>query len=162
VAFYLQIPGIKGSATEVKHKDWVKADSIDLGNRRNIHVRPGSSNDREFSAPTISDLILTKELDASSPYLYQKSLTGESLGKVIIQACNLSKNDHVYLEYTIYDVMISHYDISGVSPEDHDDFKETIHLNFTKVQMKYVPQSANGQMGSQIISGYDIGQASKL
>ena len=51
-----------------------------------MYVKPGSASDREYSVPSISDLILTKELDASSPYLYQKSLMGESLGKVVIQA----------------------------------------------------------------------------
>jgi type VI secretion system secreted protein Hcp len=161
VAFYLQISSIKGSVTEGKHKGWIKLDSMDLGNQRDIYVKPGSSADREYSFPKISDLILTKELDVSSPYLYQKSLTGESLDKVVIQACNLS-NNQVYLEYTLSDVMISHYDLSGISPDDHDHLKETVHLNFTKVQMKYVPTSASGQAGSQVVAGYDIGTAGKL
>ena len=68
----------------------------------------------------------------------------------------------MYLEYTLSDVVISHYDLSGIAPEDHDHFKETVHLNFTKVQMKYVPTNAGGKSGSPIISGYDIGAASKL
>jgi type VI secretion system secreted protein Hcp len=162
MAFYLQIPNIKGSVTDSKYKGWIKVDSLDLCNERSIHVKVGSSSDREYSMPKISDMTLTKELDASSPYLYQNSLVGDSLGKIVIQACNVSKDNHVYLEYTLYDAMISHYDICGASPNDHDDLKETIQLNFTKVQMKYVSQDAGGRSGSPIVTGYDLGAATKL
>ena len=162
MAFYLQIPSIKGSATHDKHKGWIKLDSLDLCNERSLYVKPGSSADREYSTPKISDITLTKELDASSPYLYQHSIAGDSLGKVVIQACNISNGDHVYLEYTFYDAMISHYEICGISPTDKDDLKETIRINYTKVQMKYVPQDASGRSGSPVITGYDIGKAEKL
>ena len=162
MAFYLQIPSIKGSVTDSKHKGWIKVDSLDLCNERSIHVEPGSGANREYSTPRISDLILAKELDASSPYLFQKSLTGSTLGKIVIQACNISNNKQVYLEYTLHDALISHYHISGVSPDDHDSCKEMVHLNFTKVQMKYIPQGANGKSSSPLISGYDIGEAQKM
>jgi type VI secretion system secreted protein Hcp len=162
MAFYLQIPKIKGSATHEKHKGWIKLDSLDLCNNRPMHVNLGSGADRDYSRPQISDVTLVKELDASSPYLYQNSFEGKSLDKVIIHACNVSKGNHVYLEYTLYDAMISYYDICGSSANDQDDLRETIKINFTKIQMKYISQDASGRPGTPTVTGFDIRAATKL
>ena len=101
-------------------------------------------------------------MDKASPKLFEESCTGTSLGDVTIHACRTSDGLDEYLEYKLSNVIVSHYDVSAADNGENDDLLETVHLNFTKVQMKYIPRNANNQSESPIIAGYSLETASKL
>jgi len=161
---YMKIPNIQGSTTEKTHSGWIELKSMDFGTHRNISVQPGSVSDRENYILRISDFSVTKILDQSSPELFEASCVGASNGTVIIQACRTSPNGFDdYLQYTLSDAIISHYDINGFSSDsESDEPVETVRLNFTKIEMKYVPRDSSNRSGSPVICGYDIEKATKL
>ena len=160
--FFMKIENVTGSSTSKNHQGWITLESLDFGMRRSISVHPGMTNNRETSTPKIGDFVIIKSMDKSSPHLFEKSCTGTSLGEVIIHACRTSDSLEEYLEYKLQDVMISHYDVNGASPESQDTLSETLHLNFTQVQMKYVPRNSENKSESPIISGYDVSKATKM
>ncbi len=59
-------------------------------------------------------------------------------------------------------VMLSHYDISSHSPKATDMLMETLHLNFTQAQMKFVPRDASNTEKNPIIAGFDLEKAAKM
>jgi type VI secretion system secreted protein Hcp len=163
VSFYLKIKNIDGDVTSKGHEKSIRLKSMVFGVVRNLSVRPGHTSDREAGSPKIGDLVVTKIVDKSSPYLFEASCAYNSLGQVTIDACGSSKDTEKYLQYVLSDAMISAYEINGISDdEDEEKFIETIHLNFTKVEMKYIPHNSENKPLAPISAGYDIEKATKI
>jgi type VI secretion system secreted protein Hcp len=121
--------------------------------RRPRHFQPArGSSDREASAPTVSDIVITKPTDIATVNLLRESLAGE--GQVV--TIDFSKTDKgaltVYLSYTLTNTVISGYSISsgGDLPE------ESISLNFTKIQCRDLLPGAANENGSPATVSYDL------
>ena len=161
MSFFMQIQGISGSATERNHQNWIVLNSIDFGVHRQITTKAGHSSNRESSAPKIGEVTVTKSIDKSSPQLLEASCVGASNGTVVIHGTHTNTGN--YVEYTLSDVIISHYDATGVAGEsDKDEILETIGLNFTKIEMKFIPKGADNRPQSPISAGYDLTKATKI
>jgi len=162
MAIYMQLSNIQGSVSTKGFEHMIELDSFDLGTSRNIKNKVGHQSDREYGVPNISDFIVSKMLDKSSPYLFEASLVGDSLGEVKIYACGSSGNSDKYLEYTFSDAMLSHYSIAGTANKEVDEKPyEILHLNFTKVEMKYIPRNSSNQALAPISAGYNLVTATK-
>lgn len=75
---YMQYSGITGDAQSVGHTQWIEVDSFQFGVGRGISSPTGGSSDRESSAPSVSEIVVTKPTDAASPSLFQECLGGPS------------------------------------------------------------------------------------
>ena len=162
MSFYMKVDGLKGSVTARNHTDWMQLESFDFGTHRSIHLNPGHVTDRETSLATVGDFRVTKHVDASSPYLLVNSCTGKSLGTVVIHACHSGNASDPYLVYTLSEVILSQYEISGNAPESTDQLLESLHLNFTQVQMQFVPRDASNSAQNPIVTGFNLATATKL
>jgi type VI secretion system secreted protein Hcp len=146
---------IKGDVTEEGHKDWIELNSFQWGVGRGISSPTGGSADRESSAPSISEITVTKASDSASPKVLNEALQGE--GKtVIIDFCKTDKGKlEVYMTYTLTDCMISGYSLSSGG----DRPSESLSLNFTKVEYKNTPMDkTNAAAGPETVT-YDIAAA---
>ncbi len=65
-------------------------------------------------------------------------------------------------DYILEDTIISHYDVTGIDSDETSELLETVHLNFTKLQMKFIPRDANNQPEGPLVSGYDLAQGVPL
>jgi type VI secretion system secreted protein Hcp len=146
---------LKGDVTEDGHKTWIELNSFQWGVGRGISSPTGGSADRESSAPSVSEITVTKATDVSSPKVLNEALQGE--GKtVIIDFCKTDKGKmEVYMTYTLTNTMISGYSISSGG----DRPSESLSLNFTKVEYKNIPQAAEGAASSPETVGYDLASA---
>jgi len=146
---------IKGDVTEEGHKDWIECNSFQWGVGRGISSPTGGSKDRESSAPSVSEIVVTKATDTASPKILNEALQGE--GKtVIIDFCKTDKGKlEVYMTYTLTNTMISGYSLSSGG----DRPSESLSLNFTKVEYKNIPQAAEGAAASPETVGYDMSTA---
>jgi type VI secretion system secreted protein Hcp len=149
---------IKGDVTEAGHKTWVEVNSFQWGVGRGISSPTGASADRESSAPSISEITLTKAQDISSILLLKEALQGEGQ-TVIIDFVKTEKSQlTVYLTFTLTNTMISGYSISSGG----DRPQESISLNFTKVECKTTPLNADGTAGSPQVVTYDLSTATTV
>lgn len=146
---------IKGDVTEEKHKDWIEVNSFQWGVGRGISSPTGGSADRESSAPSISEIVVTKPTDLSSTKLLDATLQGE--GKtVIIDFCKTDKaNLEVYMTYTLTNTMISGYSLSSGG----DRPSESLSLNFTKIEFKNIPMGQANDAASPETVAYDLALA---
>ena len=146
---------VKGDVNEPGHKEWVELNSLKWGLGRGIRSPVGRSADRESSAPSISEVTVTKASDISTIKIMNEALQGK--GKTVIIDFGKTSADtmEVFMTYTLTNCMISGYSVNGSG----DRPSETLTLNFTKFECKNIPNTADGSAGSPESITYDIAQA---
>src|SRR5436190_4359593 len=104
---------VKGDVTTIGFADWIELDSFQLGVSRNV-TSGASGAAREGTAPSISEIAITKHLDASSTKLYNDALAGDGDTKVTIKMTTTTKNKtETYLTYELTDCAVSSYAVSS-------------------------------------------------
>jgi len=146
---------ITGDVTEEGHATWIELGSLQWGVGRGISSPTGGSADRESSAPSVSEITVTKATDSASVKLLDEALEGE--GKTVI--IDFAKTDkgklEVYMTYTLTNCMISGYSLSSGG----DRPSESLSLNFTKVEFKNTPMKSANDPGSPETVTYDLALA---
>ena len=110
---YINIDGIKGEATDDKHKDWIEVLSY------SHHMAMPVSNTRSSAGGGTSgrtqhgDFVVTKYIDLSSPKLYEAVSTGKHFGKVTFDMCRAGGSQVPYLQITMEQVVISNVHQNG-------------------------------------------------
>jgi type VI secretion system secreted protein Hcp len=146
---------IPGDATESTHVGWIELNSFQWGVGRGISSPTGGSNDRESSAPSVSEITITKDQDVATVPLINESFQGEGQ-TVIIDFCKTDKGQlQVYLTFTLTNTMISGYSVSSGG----DRPSESLSLNFTKIEVKSTQMDATNADASPVVVTYDLGQA---
>jgi type VI secretion system secreted protein Hcp len=149
---------IKGDVTAEGHKGadgWVEVDSFKFGIGRGISSPTGGSADRESSAPSVSEVIVTKPADVSSIPFVEASLFGEGVD-VTIDFVKTDKGKlEVYQSFKLENAMVSglSVDSSGDRP------RETLSLNFTRFEYGFNQMGAGGALGQTPKMAWDIGLA---
>lgn len=152
MAIYLKYEGIDGDATHEQHKKWLDIKRLTWGVGRAVTTPVGSAHNREASEPHVSEVSVTKTMDASSPKFFTEGCTGKQGKKVTIHLVTTGSPGDTYVEYILTNALVSGYNIStdGDRPVEH------INLNFTKMEVKYVPYDANHKPQSPIVASYDL------
>ena len=152
MAIYMDFDGVKGDVTTAEYKGWIELNSFQFGVSRAVSSGAGGAT-RESSAPSISEIVVSKYLDASSPKLYQDSLAGAFDTKVTIKMTSTTKNKvETFLTYELTDCGVSSYSQSsgGDAPV------ESLSLNFTKIMMTPTPLDKSGQVKKGDVVTYDL------
>lgn len=152
---YMKYEGIDGDVTESGHEKWIELNSFQWGVGRGISSPTGASADRESSAPSISEIVVTKTSDKSTPKLMSEAVQGE--GKTVeIHFVKTEKGKlTTYQTYKLTNTMISSY--SQSSGGDHP--SESLSLNFTKVEWSQTGLKADGSPGTPERGSYDLATA---
>src|SRR5437764_495511 len=141
---YMNYNSIPGDTTAQKHEKWIELSSFQWGVGRGISSPTGGAADRESSAPSVSEITVSHTPDMSSNKLLNEALQGEGQ-KVIIDFCKTEKGQlEVYMQYTLTDCMISGFSLSSGG----DRPQESLSLNFTKVESKFIGLDETGKLGS--------------
>lgn len=158
---YIKYGDIKGDSTAEGHKGsdgWVEINSFQFGIGRGIASPVGGSDDREASAPSVSEIVTSKPMDVSSVAWLEASLWGEGVD-VTIDFCKTDKDKlEVYAQYKLYQCMVSGYSVSSGG----DRPSESISLNFTKFEYVFTAMKDSNAAGDNPRTGYDIGKAKKV
>ncbi len=145
---------IKGDATADGHKDWIELNSFQWGVGRGISSPTGGSKDRESSAPSISEISVTKAQDAATGKLLTEAYQGEGV-KVVIDFCKTDSGKlETYLTYELEDTMISGYSTSSGG----DRPSESLSLNFVTVNVVPKVADKDGKVSNGDAIKYDVGQ----
>ena len=146
---------LKGDVTEGGHKQWIEVNSFQWGVGRGISSPTGGSADRESSAPSISEIVVTKPQDISSVGLLTEAYQGDGV-KVQLDFCRTNKDQmQVYLTIELENVMISGYSVSSGG----DRPQESISLNFTKITYKGTQMKPDGSGAGPANISYDLATA---
>ena len=139
---YLQIPEVKGES--VARPGWIEISSFQWGVGRGVSSPTGGSAGRESSAPSVSEIVVTKVTDKASPLLSQCAAKGCHYPKATLMVRKAGGTQQEYLQYVLTNVWVSAYHASSGG----DRPTESLTLNFAKIEMKYAPQESTTARGA--------------
>jgi type VI secretion system secreted protein Hcp len=113
----------------------------------------GSTADREASAPSVSEVTVTKLLDAATPKLLEDALRGDMSTKVIVHFVRTDKDKLIdYLQVTLTNTGVSGHSLSTSG----DRPSESLSLNFTAVEFSNTPAGADTKAEAKTVISYDM------
>ena len=133
--------GIKGDATAESHTDWITLQSCQFGVGRGIATPTGSAENREASTASVSEVTVTKSMDAASGPLWQELVKNTSGKDVTIDFTSTSAGgDNTYMYMKLTNTLVSGMSFSSGG----DRPMESLSMNFTKIETKYMVQAKEG------------------
>jgi type VI secretion system secreted protein Hcp len=143
-----------GDATEKNHVDWIKLSSASFGSGRSITTLTGRAADREAGTAQMSEMTITKDLDAASMNLFKAACVGngEKMEFHVTRAGTLDdKSEVVYLKYILENALVTSFasQSTGGKPV------ETLTINFGKLTMTYTPQDPAAADASPITVAFN-------
>ena len=159
MAIYMKYGDIAGGVTTDGFKDWIQLHSFQWGIGRGVSTPHGSEDTREGSEPSVSEVVVTKRMEKSSPKLWQDAVGGDFSAKVTITFTSTTKDKvESYLEYTFTDTGLSGYSASAGAD---DPPSESLSLNFAKVSWKYSALDAKTGSKPDVV-GWDLTAQKKM
>ena len=148
----MKFGSIDGDVTTQGYKNWIELNSFQYGVARGVSSGAGGAT-RESSAPSISEIVVTKHFDKASAKLYQDSVAGTFDTKVEIKMNTTTKNaTETFLTFELTDCGVSSYSLSsgGDAP------MESLSLNFVKIMVTPTPLDKSGQIKKGDVVSYDL------
>nr|WP_245214319.1 type VI secretion system tube protein Hcp [Pararoseomonas indoligenes] len=148
----MKFGNVNGQVTTEGFVKWIELNSMQVGVGRGVSTGGGGQT-REASAPSISEVVVTKPFDAASSGLFEDAVAGSFDTKVQIKFTTTTKNKvDTFLTYDLTDCGVSGYSTTsgGDLPQ------ESISLNFTKIMISPSLLDIKGtpQAGSKVT--YDL------
>ncbi|MBI3899441.1 MAG: type VI secretion system tube protein Hcp [Gammaproteobacteria bacterium] len=153
--------GIRGESSDSGHKNWIDIVSFSWGTSRRITSATSTQGDRESSNAKITDLILTKKMDSSSPKLFLESCCGTGKNVMLhLTKTGSGVGADVFMEYNLKKALISKYEVGGEAA-DMDRPTEVITISFVELDLRYTPYNDNNQATSPIAVGFNTATNTK-
>jgi len=122
-AGYIKFDGIDGEATDNNHENWINLLAFD-----NDFFPLTNSLFTKGETDALDEIVISKNLDKSSPKLAEAIAMGKIFPKVLIEFCN--DGFQCLLSYDLTNVMITSYSINGSGTSIPT---EEISLNYEKI-----------------------------
>jgi type VI secretion system secreted protein Hcp len=155
--FLLKLDGIDGESKRDGHEKWIEIESWSWGvaNAGSSSVGSGAGTGQAM----LQDFNFTVEHGVSSPLLFQFCATGAPIAKAELHVRKSGGKQEVYITWKFTDVHLGHYatgaSSGGPLPLDQVSF------NFTKLEVEYKPQKADGSLGTAIPGSFDVKTGTK-
>ncbi|TQV66930.1 type VI secretion system tube protein Hcp [Exilibacterium tricleocarpae] len=133
MAIYVKYDGgkLKGNVTAEGYADCFEVDSFQFGCGRGITMEVGNTTNREATRPSISEITLSKQMDASSGSLLKEALGGVVGLPVEVHLVKTGgKKIEKYAQFNLTNCLISSYSVqasAGGAPY------ESLSLSFTDI-----------------------------
>jgi type VI protein secretion system component Hcp len=152
MGIFLKLDGIDSDATDKNHAGWIACDSFTGGTTRPMYTETGSSM-RDTSKPGFHEIGLRMKMHKGSPKVFLASLVGDARTATIhITRSGDPTGTQNYLEVTLSNVFVSRYTLDC----DGDTPWESVALNYTKIEKKFIPNGPDGKPGSPVPVSHDL------
>lgn len=152
VDYFLKIDSIEGESHDSKHKNEIDLESFSWGAQNSGSFAQGGGGGSGKVA--MQDFHFVMRNNKASPKLMLACATGQHIKKAVLACRKAGKVQQEYLNVTFSDILVSSYQTGGSSSDvfPHDQ----ISLNFSKIEVDYKMQNADGSLGSPVKVGYDL------
>ncbi|RCW88618.1 Hcp family type VI secretion system effector [Paracoccus lutimaris] len=149
---YLKIADIKGESVRKGHENEIVIASFSWGVSRSAFRNSGGQ--RESGLPEIQSLSISKDYDASSPYLAKACIKAVNLKEVVMTLRKDQGEEHSdYLQITMQNTLVENYQVSGGSGGNPVD---SFTLSFDKIKIMYIQDANDLTKGGEHPIEYDI------
>ncbi|HMP81699.1 MAG TPA: type VI secretion system tube protein Hcp [Verrucomicrobiota bacterium] len=134
---FMHYEGVEGVVTVPGVTNGVEVLSFSVGHSRTNLSGP----------PTLSDLVVVKQLDKSSPKLAEMCASGQHIPKAVLHVRKAGgSGQEDYYTVTFEDLLVTSYSVGGGGGSSGGDDvpTESLSLNYTKIEWKYQPQDIAG------------------
>jgi type VI secretion system secreted protein Hcp len=144
---FLQLKDIPGESTATGFEKSIALLSMQFSAHANVTVNSGRGG-MTTSKVAVSEIIITKKTDVSSNKLFHACCLGTHIatGKVSFRK-QTGHGQEAYLIYVFSDLVIASFSFSG-TPGSNDAPHESASIAFSKVQIEYKTQNADGKLVS--------------
>lgn len=151
--FFLKIDGIDGESADAKHSGEIDLLSWSWGETQSGTASGGGGGGA--GKVSMQDFHFVMTVNKATPKLIQACAGGDHIKSAILTCRKAGGEQEEYLKYTFTDLLISSYQTggsggSGVIPT------EQISFNYSKVEVEYKEQKADGTLGGAIKAGWDL------
>jgi type VI secretion system secreted protein Hcp len=161
VDYFLKIDGIKGESQDKSHKDEMDVQSFSWGMaQQGTAVKGGGMGAGKVA---VSDLHITKQVDAASPKLLDACATGKHIGSAQLTCRKAGGSAIEYWTIKLTDVLISSIHQqpaasggsanAGNSPLLPD---EVITINYSAYEANYKGQQKDGTAAGAVTSKFNV------
>jgi type VI secretion system secreted protein Hcp len=155
VDYFLKIDGIDGESQDSKHKGEFQLLSFDFGATQ-ASAMDYTGGGHGAGKVSFSAFNFVKQTDKGTPKLLNACATGAHIPKAVLVARKAGKEQQEYYKVTLTDILVTKVELTGdhTSPLPMDD----IHFNYSKIEVEYKEQKADGTLGGSVKAGYDLKQ----
>jgi type VI secretion system secreted protein Hcp len=150
---FLKIEGIAGESRDAKHAgeidvmDW----SFGVSQTGNFHTGGGGGAGKA----NFQDFHFVHPIDKASPRLFLACASGEHIKNAVLVVRKAGKEQQEYLKFTFSDLLVSSVQDGGAGGSAELPH-QTVTIAFTKVEIEYRPQKADGTLEAAIKNGWDV------
>ena len=159
VDYFLKIEGIEGESQDAKHKGEIELSSFSYGGTQPVAAGYGGGGGAGKVA--LQDFHFVMRNSKASPKLFLSMCNGSHLPTALLTCRKAGKEQQEFLKITMSDVIVSSYSEGGSEGGDVVP-QAQISLNFTKIEMEYKPQKADGSLDGAIKAGWNIKTNTKV
>ena len=158
---FVKIDGIEGESTDSKHSGWIEATQYKAGASQKVSSTASSAGGATTGRADVKPFTFTKQVDGSSPKLFQACCAGTHFNKIVIAIHRAGGTEKVkFMEYELSDCIIS--DVTTVGGENQFP-TESISIDFGKIVVTYVVQKRQGGgPAGNICAGWDLERNRKV
>jgi len=133
MSIYMKISEITGNITAKNHENYIGLQTAEFSVNRSIKTNVGYINNRINGPATATEMLISKNLDISSPKLFLETCIG-SKAKDPVEIIFCHNTNEPYLTYILHNVLFSGYFMDA----DDASIIEQLTLNFTAVESRYM------------------------
>ncbi|MEM6939710.1 MAG: type VI secretion system tube protein Hcp [Pseudomonadota bacterium] len=160
MTMYVEIPGIKGEATEENHKDWIIIQSYSQSVMRNIMVEDLGSSKKGMGKAQWSAIDCVTENSLASPKLMEAVAAGTVFNEVKIHFLRADAAQGAdakpYMTYLLTDAMIASFTTSGSTDMVPT---ESFSLMYTTIEVEYKALDTKNKEKAKSAVKWDVGKA---
>lgn len=159
VDMFLEIKEVPGESQKKGHEGQIDMVSFTFGATQTGSFAKGGTGGGAGKAE-FNDIRIVKEVDKSSPKLFQACAAGTHFAAATIFVRKAGDKPLEYYKVELKDLMVSSVENSGAA--DGDAVMEEITFNCAKINFTYVEQDTKGGAGKTVTAGYDIRAGEKI
>jgi len=141
---------INGEAQDQKHKNEIEVLSWDFGEHKTDSLQASGG------AVALTDFNFTMHVNKASPILFMACLHNKRFPKAILTVRKAGGVQQDYLTWTFYDAEVKSYQTGGSGDNKDEVPVEHISLGFSKVEVEYKEQNAEGLLGGAYHGSYSL------
>jgi len=152
VDYFLKIDGIPGESEDAKHKNEIDLESWSWGETNSgSHAGGGGGGAGKVS---MNDFNFVMRVNKASPKLFLACASGQHIKEALLTCRKAGKDQQEYLKIKFNDLLVSTYQTGGSSGDVVP--AEQIALNFSKIEVNYAPQKADGSLDSPVVHNWNL------
>ena len=153
-SIFVRFEAVDGDSVDATHRNWSDVRSFRQGQSSPPRSQAGGSLRR--ASAVFADLVLTKELDKSSPRLADAVCRGKIFPRVQIHATRpIGGARRVFYAYELRNVLVSSYEVTGV---DSALPVEEIALSFEEIGVTYTEYDGSGKPQGNVEYNWNLAQ----